>query len=70
MTKYGYMMNEPIYRFDSAEEAIQFLHFHILDKRTEVMLETIITSLQRENRLLKERMDTLEFVSKLPDVLD
>lgn len=53
-------MNEDIYCFDSAEEAITFLHYHLLDKRTEMIMSTLITRLQRENSSLKKELDVLK----------
>jgi uncharacterized protein (DUF1810 family) len=63
-------MNDLIYCFDSAEEAIQFLSYHILDKRTETILTTVITTLQRENSRLRKEIEEIKFVSQLPDILE
>ena len=61
----GYVMDEEIYCFNSADEAIAFLAYHTLDKRTETILTTFITRLQRENSKLQRELDLLKGISEI-----
>lgn len=58
-------MDEDIYCFNSADEAIAFLAYHILDNRTEVILTNFITQLQRENSKLQEELNLLKGISEI-----
>lgn len=51
---------EYFYQFNTYEEAVEFLQYHLLDRRTEVILSHFLTQLQRGQIILDKDIEEIK----------
>jgi len=51
---------ECFYQFNTYEEAVEFLRYHLLDRRTEVILSHFLTQLQRGQMILDKDIEEIK----------